>query len=65
MHDIDSVSIAEIRELTGLKRREFCDIFDLPYRTLQSWELGDTKCSPMIKKLIYYYLLNEGYIREY
>lgn len=65
MRDTDSVTIAEIRAFTGLKRKDFCDIFKLPYRTLQSWELEDKKCSPMVKKLIYYYLLNEGYIREY
>ena len=37
--------LIELRTSTGMTRREFCEYFEIPYRTLQDWELGKTaKC---------------------
>ena len=33
-----------LRERFGLSREQFCDAFCIPYRTLQSWELGARRC---------------------
>lgn len=33
-----------LRERFGLTREQFCDVFCIPYRTLQSWELGARRC---------------------
>lgn len=33
-----------LRERFGLSREQFCDVFCIPYRTLQSWELGIRRC---------------------
>lgn len=33
-----------LRERFGLSREQFCDAFCVPYRTLQSWELGKRRC---------------------
>ena len=33
-----------LRERYGLTREQFCDAFCIPYRTLQSWELGLRSC---------------------
>ena len=33
--------IKKIREKSGLQRKEFADYFDIPYRTLQEWELAN------------------------
>ena len=33
-----------LRERFGLSREQFCDVFCIPYRTLQSWELGLRRC---------------------
>lgn len=48
--------IKDIREAAGLSRRELCDTLSIPYRTLQSWELGDRECPPYVEKLIKFYL---------
>lgn len=33
-----SKKIKELRESTGMNRREFCEYFDIPYRTVTEWE---------------------------
>lgn len=30
--------IREVRERSGVSRRELCESIDLPYRTLEDWE---------------------------
>ena len=35
--------LIELRDRTGMTRREFCEYFEIPYRTLQDWELGNRK----------------------
>ena len=30
--------IKELRESTGMNRREFCEYFDIPYRIVTEWE---------------------------
>ncbi|MBQ5376069.1 MAG: helix-turn-helix transcriptional regulator [Lachnospiraceae bacterium] len=32
--------IKELRESTGLNRKEFCEQFQIPYRTVTEWERG-------------------------
>ena len=36
--------VKDLRERFGLTREQFCDVFCIPYRTLQSWELGARRC---------------------
>lgn len=36
--------VKELRDRFGLSRDQFCDAFCIPYRTLQSWELGVRRC---------------------
>jgi DNA-binding transcriptional regulator YiaG len=38
--------VKHLRERFGLTREQFCDAFCIPYRTLQSWELG-LRCCPL------------------
>ena len=33
--------LIEIRKRTGMNRREFAEYFNIPYRTVQDWELGN------------------------
>ncbi len=42
--------LLELRMSTGMNRREFCDYFGIPYRTVQDWEAG--------KRVMPDYLLN-------
>ena len=32
--------IKELRESTGMNRKEFCKYFEIPYRTVTEWERG-------------------------
>lgn len=53
-------NIKEIRLLTGMNRREFADYFGIPYRTVEDWEAGRSKCAPYLLNLIVYKLEREG-----
>jgi len=48
--------IRVLREQYGLSRKQFCEALEIPYRTVQAWELGDRSCPlytyMMIKKLL-------------
>ena len=43
-----------LRESTGMNRREFCDYFGIPYRTVQDWELGNRKMPDYLLRLMAY-----------
>ncbi len=32
-----SEKIKQLRESTGMNRKEFCEAFDMPYRTVTEW----------------------------
>ena len=49
----------EIRELTGLNRKEFCEKFDIPYRTVSDWELEKRHAPEYVLRLVEYYIRNE------
>ena len=51
--------IKSLRERYNLTRKQFCEMFGIPYRTLQSWELGDRECPDYVFNLIKYRLQNE------
>ena len=46
--------LIELRESTGMTRREFCEYFEIPYRTLQDWELGNRKMPDYLLRLMIY-----------
>ncbi len=46
----------ELRESTGLNRKEFCEKFDIPYRTMTEWELGHRNAPPYVLRLLTYYI---------
>lgn len=51
--------IREIRKSTGMNRREFCEYFGIPYRTVSEWE-NDGRHAPeyVVRLLAYYVKLN-------
>ena len=57
-------NIKDIRLRTGMNRREFADYFGIPYRTVEDWEAGRSKCAPYLVTLILYKLQREGIINE-
>ena len=49
-------SMRELRESTGLNRKEFCEKFEIPYRTMTEWELGHRTAPPYVLRLLAYYI---------
>ena len=51
--------VRELRDSTGMNRREFCDFFQIPYRTVTEWE-RDTRHAPeYVIRLLEYYIKME------
>ena len=48
--------IKDLRESTGQNRKEFCEKFDIPYRTMTDWELGHRNAPPYVLRLLTYYV---------
>ena len=59
-----TMTFKELRDLSGMTRNQFCEYFGIPYRTVQSWELGDRVCPEYLLVLMEYKLMNEGLIKK-
>ena len=46
--------VKELREQMGMKRREFCDYFGIPYRTVQDWEAEKRELPEYVLRLLQY-----------
>lgn len=46
--------LLELRNSTGMNRREFAEYFEIPYRTVQEWELGNRKMPEYLFRLMAY-----------
>lgn len=53
------VTFKELREWSGMTRVQFAEHFEIPYRTVQNWELGLRECPDYLLKLIQFKLDNE------
>ena len=51
--------LIELRKSMGMNRREFCEYFQLPYRTVQDWELGHRKMPTYLLRLMQYKVASE------
>ena len=49
----------ELRISSGMNITEFSKYFNIPYRTVQNWELGTRKCPDYVLELMAYKLENE------
>jgi DNA-binding transcriptional regulator YiaG len=56
------MTFKELRQQSGMSRPQFVEYFDIPYRTVQSWELEDRQCPDYLIRLMEYKLRNEGFI---
>jgi len=59
-----SRKIKELRESTGMNRREFCDYFDIPYRTVTEWERDNRHAPEYLIRLLEYYIRTENLIKK-
>ena len=51
----------ELRESTGMNRKEFCEYFGIPYRTVTEWERRTRKMPDYVFRLLAYRIKMEGF----
>ncbi len=56
--------IKELRESTGMNRKEFCDYFQIPYRTVTEWERDNRHAPEYVLRLLEYYIRTENLIKN-
>ena len=62
--DIDcKEKMRKLRESTGMNRKEFCEYFQIPYRTVTDWELGNRHAPEYVLRLLEYYIRCENLCR--
>ncbi len=47
-----------------MTRNEFCEYFEIPYRTLQDWELGNRKMPDYLLRLMTYKVKMEQGVKD-
>ena len=56
--------LVELRKSTGMNRRQFCEEFEIPYRTVTEWERGTRNAPKYVLKFMEYYIQNEKVKKE-
>ncbi len=56
--------LIELRESTGMNRKQFCEYFDIPYMTVSDWEHGKKRVPRYFLRLLEYYLKTEQMKQE-
>ena len=56
--------IVELRESTGMTRKEFCEYFHIPYRTVTDWERDNRHAPEYVLRLLEYYIRMEGLSKD-
>lgn len=47
-----------------MNRKEFCEHFDIPYRTMTEWERGNSHAPEYLIRLLDYYIRMEGLVKK-
>lgn len=56
--------LRQLRESTGMNRKEFCAYFEIPYMTVTDWELGNRRVPPYLLRLMAYKVRMEKLMEE-
>ena len=56
--------IKELRESTGMNRKEFWEYFGIPYRTVTEWERGTRKMPDYVFRLLAYRIKMENFAEK-
>lgn len=56
--------IKELRESTGMNRKEFCEYFGIPYRTVAERERGTRKMPDYVSRLLTYRIKMDNLARK-
>ncbi len=54
------MTFIELRKLSGMNQKQFCEYFKIPSRTVQHWEAGTRQCPEYLLELMEYKLEQEG-----
>lgn len=60
----DQAEMRKLRESTGLNRKEFCEKYGIPYRTMTEWELGQRHAPEYVVRLLEYYIRTEKLLNK-
>lgn len=52
--------VKELRISTGMNRKEFCEYFGIPYRTVTEWERGTRKMPDYVLRMMEYQVRMEN-----
>ena len=56
--------LIQLRKETGMKGTEFASYFDIPYRTIQDWELGNRRVPEYLLRLMEYKIRTEAILKD-
>lgn len=54
------MTFKDLRQRSGMSQKRFSEYFDIPYPTIQNWDLGRRNCPEYLLKLMEYKLKNEN-----
>lgn len=60
IHEIAQSDFKRIREILGMSQAEMIRAYDIPVRTLKSWEYGEREPADYVRKLISYAAVMEA-----
>lgn len=52
----------DLRKASGMNMADFAKYFNIPYRTVQNWEMEVRKCPEYLLELMHYKLKKEGFV---
>ncbi len=56
--------LRQLRESTGMNRKEFCEYFEIPYMTETDWELGNRRAPQYLLRLMAYKIQIEKLVEK-
>lgn len=57
------MTFKELRQASGMNKTKYAEYFNIPYRTVQNWELELRQCPDYLLDLMRYKLEKEGIIK--
>ena len=58
------IEIKKLREATGMNRKEFCECFNIPYRTVTESERATRNAPDYVLRLLAYYVKMENMVND-
>lgn len=56
--------LIQLRESTGMNKKQFSEYFGIPYRTYQDWELGSRRVPEYLLRLMSYKVQMEKLVQK-